>query len=234
MTELDKLWRSVRFAAAQTIRWGSASRPNPKATRADVQCRIFSEPKLDVVIGARPDLRRKATDFPEAGRSTFLNGDIDTRKDRVAYAVSVDTAGRSPTAAYVYDVETLRLGVARVVVQKGHVNLATRSNWFMAVLCYGKAPIATSIEVSHPLTPGKRCTLRIWAFGPDGVIPARGGPVTTGTLWIPGLGVDGRGLEVSVPGELTITIPKGAKRGSYVCTLSGTGLLGCMRFLEVG
>jgi hypothetical protein len=190
---------------------------------------------MDVLVAARPELRRKPADFPEANRGVHLNGDIDTRKDRVTYTVSVDTGGRRPSAAYVYDVETLRLGVSRVVLEKGAVKIATRSNWFMAVLCYGKSPVATALEAQDPLLRGKECAFRIWAFGPDGVLPAPEGRTLGASLRIPGLaiGTGPKGLPVRVPGEVTIRVPREARPGSYLCTLSGSGILGCMRFLEV-
>jgi hypothetical protein len=234
LTELDKLWRSVRFAAAETIRWGDAAAPNPVASRPDVECRIFNGAGIKAVIAARPDLRRKPGDYPEQHRGTYLNSDIDTRKDRVAYTVAVETGGRAPSAVYLYDVETLRVGAARVVRKDDKVRIATRSNWLMAVLCYGRPPLATSMEVAGPVVPGRRCTIRIWAIGPDGVVSARQGRAAAGSLWIPGLGVGGKGMRVNVPGEVSFSVPRGTKPGSYQCTLTGSGLLGSMRFLEVG
>jgi len=77
----------------------------------------------------------------------YLNADIDTRKDQAAYTVALDTRGRTPSAVYVYDVKSLRLGAARVAVRGGKAVLATRSPWFMAVFCYGKAPLAADIDV---------------------------------------------------------------------------------------
>jgi hypothetical protein len=159
----------------------------------------------------------------------YLNADIDTRKDRVAYTVAVDTRGRTPSAVYVYDVETLRLGAARVAVRGGEATLATRSPWFMAVFCYGKAPLALDLEVEAPVAAGELLTLRASVIGADGATK-RGGRSTRAALLIPGLGVSS---SAKVPGAIELAVPASTRAGSYVCTLSGPGLLGCMRFLEI-
>ena len=129
------------------IRWGNAVHDNPTADRPDVTCRRFSADTLDVIVGARPRFRsdwEQGTDPADSTRrGVAMNADVDLMADRVSYRVTVETPGRRPLSAVLFDVERQSVMEVEVFADDRTATFEVDCNWFMAVLGYGEsAPVA--------------------------------------------------------------------------------------------
>lgn len=223
-SDLAERWRCVRYAAAEVLSWGNAAHDNPRASRTDVECRRFSGPGMDVIVGARVEKDRDPAAY--RGRQhawMYLNGDVDLLPDRVRYSVSLDTGGRRPDAAYLYDVETLAVRPAGPLFDGFVARMRLTERWFMAVFCYGKSPAAVTVRAPDAVQAGESCSLALDSLGGR----ASGSRVR---ISIPGWGID---ASARAPGEARLRVPRTAGPGKYVCTVSGAGTLGCRRFLGV-
>ena len=226
MAELDLKWRSIRFAAAEIIRWGNAAHDNPVSSRKDVVCRRFSDYLTDVIVGARPVFPTDpgTDDGPERG--VALNSNIDIRKNKVAFTVTLDTGRRRPQKLFVWDVDRLTVAEVEPSVVDGKTTFDVNANWFMAILGYrGFLPIA---QMEFPLEVGRGDELLVECSLPGAGSRTR----LEGKFFAPMTGSK-RAVTVSLPGTARIKVPQSVPPGKYLVQLSSKHFHGFRRYVEV-
>jgi len=220
MLELDFKWRSVRFAGAEVIRWGNAAHDNPVASRRDVVCRRFSSDAMEVIVGARPK-------YPaDAKNAEALNWNIDTKRGKVAYSVTLDSGRRKTGRVFVWDVEKLSVKEVEPVIAKGKTSFEVKANWFMAILTYRGCPPMAQMDLPLRVRRGSSISIRC------GLLGASGGSTLEGKLFAPAFGFK-TARTVSVPGTLGLQLPESTPPGRYLVQLRSDRFLGYRRFLEV-
>lgn len=220
MAKLDRAWRSVRFAAADVLRWGDAAHDEPAASRRDVECRRFSSDSLEVIVGARPVWP------PVSENGVAMNSNIDVKRGPASFTVSFAGRKGKPKAAYLYDVESLASKEIAVRSAKGVTEIPVRSSWFLAVLAYGKAVPLALMDLPRTVKPGTKLEVRITLLG------ARRGERFAAKLFAPVFAF-GEARRVSAPGTVALEVPASTPPGYYVVELTGKGLLGFRRFVQV-
>ena len=229
--ELDRKWRCARYPVADVIRWGDAMHDNPTADRPDVTCRRFSAENMDVIVGARPRFRsdwEQGTDPADSiRRGVAMNAEVDLMPDRVSCRVTVETPGRRPESAVLFDVERQRVTEVEVFADDRTATFEVDCNWFMAVLGYGESAPVAVMDL-----PARRPRGAVAA----GTVSLLGGAAPqscTGMLSAPSLGWRAP-RQVTVPGTFELAIPETAASGFHRIQLVSADFLGCERFLEVG
>ena len=229
--ELDRKWRCARYPVADVIRWGDAMHDNPTADRPDVTCRRFSAGNIDVIVGARPRFRgdwEEGTDPADSiRRGVAMNAEVDLMRDRVSCRVTVETPGRRPVSAVLFDVERQSVTEVDVFADDRTATFEVDCNWFMAVLGYGESAPVAVMDL-----PARRPRGAVAA----GTVSLLGGAAPqscTGMLSAPSLGWRAP-RQVTVPGTFELAIPETAASGFHRIQLVSADFLGCERFLEVG
>lgn len=226
--ELDKKWRSARFAVNDIIRWGNAATENPIASRSDVVCRRFNAHGLDVIVGARLYFQ---TDFGKCPADNPSNlKDVDVKKDRVSFQVRINNVGNPPERVYVYDIEKLCVEETAFKVDENKIIITVKSNWFMLILMYGKIIPFAIFDIPMVLSSGKTYDMHLSLLGETSIKRFEG------WLYAPGIGwskAAGKGLKVNIPGTVKLTVPTALPQGKYPIKLYGNQFLGCKRFIEI-
>ena len=227
--ELDRKWRSARYPVADVIRWGNAVHDNPAADRADVACRRFSSDTLDVIVGARPrfrnDWEQGIDPADPVRRGVAMNAEVDLMRDRVSYRVTVETPGRRPRSAVLFDVERQQVTEVEVSADERTATFEVNCNWFLAVLGYGGSPPLAVLDLPERQPRGAVATCTVSLHGSAA---AEG---CAGLLSAPSLGLS-EPRQVTVPGGFKLPIPETAASGFHRIRLVSDDFLGCERFLE--
>jgi hypothetical protein len=225
MNELDLKWRAVRHTAAKVIRWGDAAHDNPTATRKDVECRRFSSPDTDVIVGARPlfsDAWKKAKERS----GVAMNAHVDVKKGRASYQVTFESGKRKPRYTVLWDIEKLQMSVVKPAVTGGKTTIEVDSNWFMVVFGYSGAPPVANMSLPVSVHVGEEIEVRIDLVG----APAKA--ALRGKLTAPVLGLT-TPKSIQVSGVHTFRVAEGIKPGNYPVQLDSRAFAGCRRYLEV-
>ena len=228
--ELDRKWRCARYPVADVIRWGNAVHDNPAADRADVTCRRFSSDTLDVIVGARPRFRNdweQGTDPADSvRRGVAMNAEVDLMRDRVSYRVTVETPGRRPRSAVLFDIERQRVTEVEVSADERAATFEVDCNWFLAVLRYEASPPLAVLDLPARRPRGAVVAATVSLHGGT---PAQS---CSGMLSAPSLGLS-EPRQVTVPGRFELPIPETAASGFHRIRLTSEEFRGCERFLEV-
>ena len=145
---------------------------------------------------------------------------------QVSYRVTVDTPGRRPQSAVLFDVERQRVTEVELTAGERTATFEVDCNWFLAVLGYGAGPPLAVIDL-----PARRPRGAVAAATASlhGGTPAQS---CTGMLSAPSLGLTAP-RPVTVPGTFELPIPETAASGFHRIRLTSVKFLGCERFLEV-
>ncbi|MEN6603520.1 MAG: hypothetical protein ABFD86_13995, partial [Bryobacteraceae bacterium] len=133
-------------------------------------------------------------------------------------------------AAYLYDIETARIGSADFKQDsRGAVLSVNGTNWFMALLREADGPAVAELAPVPPMRAGESRRVEVRLLTPPG-------RAMRATLIARGLNfgdADGRSIAIAVPGTATVTAPRDAAPGRYQIELEGPNLIGMKRFLDV-
>ena len=147
-------------------------------------------------------------------------------RDRVSYRVTVETFGRRPRCAVLFDVERQRVSEVEVSADERTATFEVDCNWFLAVLGYGESPPLAVLDLPARRPRG---AVAAAAVSLHGGTPAQS---CSGMLSAPSLGLS-EPRQITVPGRFELPIPESAASGFHRIRLTSQEFLGCERFLEV-
>ncbi len=155
-----------------------------------------------------------------------MNSNIDVRRAAIPLTVSFAGVKGRPRTAFLYDVEKLAVTELAVSAGKGVTSFEARSNWFLAILSYGKPTPLALLDLPTVVRRGVRLSVRstLLGAGKSESIDAR--------LFAPVFGV-GTPKRVVVPGTVELSVPAATPPGRYVVELSSKGFFGYRRFITV-
>ncbi len=220
MQQLDENWRAVRHGVASTLSYGEVGDTDPQPSLPDVTCRLFHGAGYSLVVCARVE-GTNGWDFPK---------EIRLAREHKPFTVRVSGLGEPVAGAYLYDIETTRIGPAGFRQEgRNGVLSVSGTNWFMVLLREADGPAVAELEPVPPMRAGESRPVAVRLL-------TRPGRAMRATLIARGLNfgdADAKSITIAVPGTATVTAPPDAAPGRYQIELEGPNLIGIKRFVDV-
>jgi hypothetical protein len=217
---LDENWRAIRHGVADTLTYGEVGDADPEASLPDVTCRLFHGVAHSLVVCARVE-GTEGWSFPK---------EIRLAREHKPFTVRVSGLRKPVAAAYLYDIETTRIGPADIRQEGRNAVLSSGgTNWFMALLREADGPSVAALGPVSPMRAGESRPVAVQLLTPS----VRGLQATLSARGLNFTGTNARSIRIDVPGTVTVVAPRDAAPGRYQIELEGPNLIGMKRFVEV-
>ncbi|UCH34123.1 MAG: hypothetical protein JSV65_16520, partial [Armatimonadota bacterium] len=210
---LEANWLCARSPVHDALVWGDVADEDPRASDPSIVTRQFEGSGYWAVVAVRP-----------ACADPFAWPQYTGLSDqRGAYTITLPGVAADVEDAMLCDVETLSWSRLRVRRRGPDLLLNLYTNFALIILRRRDAGAVVGFDDPPALAPGDSAQIRVTALSK--------GAVTRARIVAPGLQVAPR--HVTVPGNVTITVPADALPGMYAVSVTGDRILGVKRFLTV-
>jgi hypothetical protein len=209
---MDWNWLCARFPAHEALVWGDVADEDPQSSDPQIVARRFAGDGYWAVVAARP-----ACQDPIWPRGTGVSD------HRAGYVLTVPGLAAQVADAVLCDVETLTWAPLETRRAGDDLQVRLNTNWALVILRKVDGPAIVSFDPLPSLPKGNSTIIRLQLL--------RGSPGCQVRINAPGLEVEPS--EITVPGEITVTVPLDAFPGNYAVSISGDRVLGAKRFLIV-
>ncbi len=215
----DWNWLCARFPVHEALVWGDVADEDPRSSDPQIVARRFEGKGYWAIVAARP-----ACQDPQVWpRGTGVAG------HHAEYALTLPGLASQVEEAVVCDVETLTWMPLPVERQGGDVRLRLKTNWALVILRRTGGAGVVAFDSLGTLRRGESTTLCLK------LLTRRETDATQDRVAVSAPGLQVTPPETTLPGEVTITVPREALPGNYAVSVSSAGgrLVGIKRFLVV-
>jgi len=213
---MDWNWLCARFPAHEALVWGDVADEDPPASDPQIVTRRFEGKGYWAIVAARP-----SSQDPVWRRGTEISSEHTT------YTLTVPGLAAQVEDAVLCDVETLTWTPLATERVGEDLRLKLRTNWGLVLLRRPGGPALVTFDPLPTLRKGASTVLHLTRLSQ----PASPTSPVRAAITAPGLVVEPS--EITVPGDVTLTVPSDALPGNYAVSVSTTGGLGVKRFLVV-
>lgn len=212
----DWNWLCARFPAHEALVWGDVADEDPPTSDPQIVTRRFEGNGYWAIVAARP-----------ASRKSIWPVGTDIATEHATYTVSVPGLAAQVEDAVLCDIETLAWTPLATERVGADLRFRLRTNWGMVLLRRPGGPAVVGFNSLLPVKKGASIRLNLSLLSK----PPSAASMVRAAAAAPGLAVESS--EISVPGDVTVTVPTNALPGNYAISIAGKGVLGAKRFLVV-